>query len=231
MIRKYFAFAMVLAAVVVCAQSASAIVRVAPRWNFTEVYVQGGSAIGSYNGFPTQDFLLDGAPGLAEFDGSDLYETGLSLGFSIGQLRAGRFMYSVGFRYTRSNPTTNPLRYVRGADEWTLTLDKVTLHQYDLDLNFNVFLIPLTRSNFSPYVGAGVSGGFTEASWRNYSNENSANASLNLNFGAELLLTRPGESRNFFAIASNNAWNIVASDDRPRYLWFGGSIKYYFKGY
>ena len=169
--RKSIVLWGIAVAILVFAQSTSAIVRVAPRWNFTEFYVQGGSPLGSYNGFPTQDFLLDGAVGLAEFDGSDLFESGLSLGLSIGQLRQGRFMYSVGFRYTNSEPTNQPLRYVRGSEEWTLVLSDVTLHQYDLDLNFNLFLLPLTRSAFSPYVGVGVSAGFTQVDWRDFQDE------------------------------------------------------------
>lgn len=231
MLQKHIVLWSSLVLILLTASPASAIVRVAPRWNFTEIYIQGGGALGSYNGFPTQDFLLDGAVGLAEFDGADLYENGLSLGLAIGQLREGRFAYSVGFRYSQSDLTTRPLRYTRDGDEWTLQLDKVTLRQYDLDLNFNVYLLPLSRAMFSPYVGVGASAGFSQADWRDFEDENSANASLNLNFGAELQLNRPGDSRSFFALASTNAWNVVASDDRPRYLYFGGSIRYYFKGY
>ena len=231
MIRKNIALWLTAAAVVAFAQSTSAIVRVAPRWNFTEIYVQGGSPLGSYNGFPTQDFLLEGDPGLGEFDGSDLYKTGLSLGLSIGQLQQGRFLYSVGFRYTNSEFTDRTLTYTRGIESWLYTFGDVTLRQYDIDLNFNVFLWPLTNSSFAPYAGVGVSAGFTQADWDFGQDENSANASLNLNFGAELLLNKSNDTRSFFALASNNAWNIVASDDRPRYLFFGGSLKYYFKGY
>jgi hypothetical protein len=231
MLRKQIALWAALVMIFSFAYPASAIVRVAPSWSFTEIYVQGGSALGSYNGFPTQDFLLDGSTGFAEFDGSDLYENGLSLGIAFGRMRAGRFAFSVGFRYSNSDLTTRPLLYTRGGDEWTLQLDKVTIRQYDVDLNFNIFLLPLTRSMFSPYVGVGASAGFSQADWRDFEDENSANAALNLNFGAELQLNKPGDSRSFFALASTNTWNMVASDDRPRFLYFGGSIKYYFKGY
>ena len=224
MFRRLNVICTLLIMSLVLAASADAIVRVAPRWNFTEVYVQGGAPVGSYNGIPTLPF-----PRGAEFDGSDMWESGLALGVNIGQVRQHRFAYSIGFRFISSDLKTNQFDYTDGNIDYRLTIEPFNMYQYDLDVNFNVFLLPLDRSNISPYVGFGTSAGFTHLDWQSLPGENSANIALNLNFGAELRLGQPGADRNFVSLVSTNGWNIVASDDRPRYLWFGGALKYYFK--
>lgn len=226
MFRRLTVFCAFLIMSLVLAASTEAIVRVAPRWSFTEIYIKGGAPIGSYNGIPTDEFFdnIDGVR--LQFEGSDLYKSGLTFGISIGQVRQHRFSYAVGFRYTRSE---NNVQGIPDQRNILYDLYSYELHQYDLNVDFNLFLLPIDRSVISPFVGIGTAAGITDVEIEGLDGENSANIALNLNFGAEIRISQPGTEGNFISLVSTNGWNIIASDDRPRYLWFGGGLKYYFK--
>lgn len=151
-------------------------------------------------------------------------------------------LYSVGFRYTRAE--------VQGsfADSLEIGQDSVflawydldsyySIHLYELEANFNYFLIDPTESVFAPFVGFGGKAGFMNFSTDlfdvdsglEYADENELKFTLHLNFGADLKLYEAPSGMSYFALSSVNSWDVLASGNRPRYLNIGGALKYYFR--
>lgn len=226
-------FLLALATVTVAAASADAIVRVSPRWTFSEIHFSMGTAHGDYEGLPTLgDFgtYYDDFDRLRafEFESDDLYKTAWSIGLNIGQVQAGHIAYSFGFRYSKHELKPSPWFM---PDGYGISLDdEPELHQFDLELNVNFFILDVNESALAPYVGMGFRGGITNADYRLFEDEQSANMALAVNFGADLRLTQPTKS-GYWAISSVNSYEFVSTDDRPKYLNIGGGLKYYFKGW
>jgi hypothetical protein len=227
---KSVALIALVALVFLGASSALAIVRTAPRWSFTEFYVSYASPLGTYDGMPTYDFDLADGGGLVEFDASDIYDPTYAIGFGFGQIRDGHVAYSLGFKYTAHELLAEEVYYEGESVIRSLADTDVKMHQFDLLLNINYYLTDMNVSTFAPYIGVGLHGGITRVDWYLFEDENDANVALSANFGFDVKLSPADQNRSYWALASANQVNLVASGNRPRYLHIGGAIKYYFKG-
>jgi hypothetical protein len=235
MTRTAKVIAVALVAVIGLAASADAIVRVKPRWTFSEFYAGFGTAYGSYSGLPI-DAIGDFDPyrdafdrlRVPEFDADVLWGTPFQIGLNIGQVRNGHIAYSFGFRYTRHDLKAGPYE----NEEVITTLSFVPeLHQFDLAFNIGYFLTDISTSAVSPYIGVGFLGGLTHANYELVEDEQDANLALAVNFGADLRLTEPNRQGAFWAISSVNSFEFVGTSNRPKYVNFGAALKYYFKGF
>jgi hypothetical protein len=215
----------VTSAVVVFALSSSsqAITRVGKKLNVIEFYGGYAGPLGTYNGIPIDEFIIEGRQW--EFEADEVYGASYYFGLNYGQLFANRFLISAGFRYTRHD-----LKDTIGNDEMAFMYDfKPNLHQYDLDLNLNYLFTNLHVSGFAPYVGLGMHGGIASATWEGFDSENELTFAMSVNFGAEVKLYTAASGRSFVTLASMNNWNFLSTNDRPKYLHIGGGIKYYFR--
>lgn len=223
---RFSRFAIALLCILAVASQAFAITRVARSQNWIEAYAGGGTPTGQYNGLPglaEGDFIINNA--LVDVDGGDVYDNSFHFGLAYGRTQGKHFSMSFGFRFTNhSLQDTIPLT----TDTVLLVPDDLTLRQYDLELDVYYYPLDLNRSYVNPYVGLGVKGGITSADIKGFDSENDLTGGLCLNFGLEVTLWRdPG--RASVALASVNSWDFLASGDRPRYLNFGGALKYYFR--
>jgi outer membrane protein W len=105
--------------------------------------------------------------------------------------------------------------------------EKINFRQYDIELNANYYFLDLTSTVFSPYTGAGVQAGFTSFSPEGFEDESEIKVAGSLNFGADLKLFDNG--RSFLTVASMNNYNLLASDNRPKYLNLGFALRYFFR--
>lgn len=225
--------ALIAAAVTGLAATADAIVRVSPRWTFSEFHFSMGSPHGDYEGLPVigdfgvyqDDFDRTRA---FEFPSDDLYKTAWSIGLNLGQVRDGHIAYSFGFRYTKHELKPSPW-YM--PDGYGVVLDDdPELHQFDLELNLNFFLADVNNAALAPYVGMGIKGGITNADFTLFEDDQDANLALAVNFGVDVRLSEP-TNKGYWAISSVNSYDFVSNNDRPKYLNIGGALKYYFKGW
>jgi len=107
--------------------------------------------------------------------------------------------------------------------------DDLKLRQYDFDFNFNYLFNDLNVKVWTPYVGVGVLAGITSLSMKNFDSESEIEMALNLNYGLDLKIWKQAQNRGFLAVSSSNSFNLLATDDRPKYFNFGLSLKYYFR--
>ncbi|RME19596.1 MAG: hypothetical protein D6800_14095 [Candidatus Zixiibacteriota bacterium] len=204
-------------------QESTAVTRVARRWNALEFYSGGAIPWGTYNGINPFDFVINNR--LVDVDADKVYDPSFYLGVNYGQLISGRFFVSFGFRYTDVN----------ALDSILLPLDSVLIfdpslswNQYDIDINANVYFADISRSPFAPYVGVGLGVGINSLTSDLFDTENQATAALRANFGFDLKLFSSGH-RSFVTLSSVNSWDVLVSDDRPKYINIGGALKYWFK--
>jgi hypothetical protein len=217
----------VAAAVLATSTSALAITRRAPTWSFTEISVSGTVPMGEYEGLPTLDF--NETPPFGVWDGDDLLDPSFAIGVGFGQVRSGRLAYSIAFRYTSHNLAAQP--WVSNDQTLEITTSTgVDMQQWDIEGNVNLYIISQMQSALTPYVGLGLHAGITQVDYAGFDDESDGNVALSLNFGVDFRLS-PMSARSYWALASVNHWDFVRSGDRPKYLYFGGAIKYYFKGF
>ena len=174
-------------------------------------------------GLPNDPFVLEGRQW--EFDAEDVYGDSYYFGLEYGQLIAGHWLGSVGFRFTHHN-----LRDTIGDERMAFMYDfKPTFNQYDLEVNMNYLLNSLASSVWTPYAGLGLHAGIASVDWDEYDAENDLTFGMNLNFGAEVKLYTAASGKSFVTLASMNNWNFMATNDRPKYLQIGGGVKYYMR--
>lgn len=215
------------------------IAKVAKRWNMIDFYAGGSMITGEYEGLGSDDWDdIFFSPYSADVDGNDLYNTTFHLGFDYGQLRNNHMFFSIGFRYTKVEiedsvvvdfPDAIGIVYFREND--------FNINLFDLDFNLNYYPLNVNRHYLLPYLGVGFKGGFMvfdnegrdpETGYE-YESESEIKFTLSLNFGADLKIWSSPSGRSFVTLSSINSWDIVASDNRPKYLNIGGGIKYYFR--
>jgi hypothetical protein len=213
---------------VACNGSADAITKVAKRLNSISFFGGFASPIGTYDGIPGNPFYVDGH--VLEAEAKDLFDNAFYLGADYGQLVGGHYYLSVGFRYTGHGLTADTLADTVGQDILMISFrDGVNLRQYDLDICFHYLLNDLDKAGWSPYAGLAIHPGLTTASARGFDTETELTFGMSLDFGAELKLFESSYGSSFWTLASTNNWNFLGTNDRPRYLHFGGAIKYYFR--
>ena len=215
--------ALMTVAVLFIAASSQAITRVAGRWSVLSVHGGYAKPWGQYDGLPNDPFVLEGRQW--EFDAEDVYGDSYCFGLEYGQLIAGHWLGSVGFRFTHHN-----LKDTIGDERMAFMYDfKPTFNQYDLEVNMNYLLNNLASSVWTPYAGLGLHAGIASVDWDEYDAENDLTFGMNLNFGAEVKLYTAASGKSFVTLASMNNWNFMATNDRPKYLQIGGGVKYYMK--
>ncbi len=194
--------------------SEAAIKRVASRYNMLNFY--GGYAIphGEYDESGLVFFIPN------KIDGDSLYDASLYLGVDYGTIYDHHILYLIGFRFTEHN-----------VKDWIF--DEIgfeyNLRQYDIELNANYLFLDLVESPWSPYVGAGVQGGFTTYSVRGFDNDSKLKVAFSLNFGFDLKLMQTSKNKSFVTLASMNNYNLLGTDNRPQYLNLGVGLRYYFR--
>lgn len=195
-----------------------AIVRVARRYSVMDFYGSSSSPVGKYDNIGGMIYFVDGLGRPVEIDGDEIYDPTYQLGLSYGQVTSNQMLLKIGFRYTKIEVSGNdPL------------FSFVSLHQYDLDVNFNYLLMNIIEKSFAPYVGVGLRAGFTNAEASGFSSTARFNTVLAANAGVELKVWEDANKRSFVTLASVNSYDLYASGDRPKYLNIGAAIKYYFR--
>jgi len=197
--------------------SEAAIMRVARRMNVVDFF--GGYALpwGDYRRISVIPFISGGR--VVELNADEVYDPTQYLGFSYGQLRNDRVLYSLGFRWTHINI----------EDDLEFTVERPTLNQYDFDFNLNYFFNNPSQSPVSPYAGLALHGGINSYSGNLIATEHEVTLAAGINFGADFSPWKSPSQRSFVALSSVNEWVFAASDERPKYLNIGAAIKYYFR--
>ncbi len=210
--------------VVALSVQSEAVTRVARSFNVIDFYAGSGSGMGTYNGLPGVSFNLDGR--LIDVDAADVYGTPLFLSLGYGQVQGGHFMLSVRFQFASHDLKDS---FPISPSVLLIPPPGVKLRQYDLTLDLDYQLNDLHESVWAPFGGVGLQAGFTTKSLKGYQSENQLSLALSLNLGAEVKLYTSPSKRSFVTLASVNSWDFLATGDRPRYLNFGGALKYYFR--
>lgn len=208
----------------ITSQDAFAVSKVARSINFVDFFAGGSMPVGSRDGLPDYEFLINNRS--VEVNSDDIYGNTFNLGISYGQLRGSHFLWSAGFRYTEHKVfDVIPLPY----DSAVVIDYNPSYRQFDIDFNLNFYLADINKNSFSPFTGLGIHGGLLAISDDINATDYSANLGLSLNFGADLKIWNSGDNRTFVTLASVNNYNFYGSNDRPKYLNIGGAIKYYLR--
>ena len=203
--------------VTLVAADAFAISRVSRSLNYLQVFGGYAKPVGEVEFFNLLDYN-------GNFNADDVYKSTGSFGVGLGQVRAGRMNWGLDFRYTKLE-----LQDVVENDEVTVTgIDGLGISTYDLDLNINYYFTDMAASNFSPYVGLGVAAGIMSAGYDNdqFDNETELKALAGVNFGFDLRLAQNSDGSQI-SLVSLNRYDLLASDERPRYLNIGVALRYY----
>lgn len=209
------------------AMDSAAVTRVARKLNVIEFSAGSGIPWGEYDRLRPFDFIINNR--FVKIDADAVYDPSLHLAVSYGQLVGGRFLLTVGIRYTDVNTvdTINlPLDTFFVPDE---NIAGIKWTQYDLDVNFNYYIADISKMSFAPYGGVGLSAGLNRFSSDLFEAEYEATFALNLNFGLDIRLGSGSSGKSFLTLSSVNSWNAYASGHRPKYLNIGGALKFWFK--
>lgn len=221
-----------LAAVILLAAVADArLDRVARRHSVFSIYGGYATPHGSYDKLGSALFTDEFGQRI-QIDADEFLDDTYFMGLELGRLVAGQFMGTLGFRYTDMKLKTGDV-YTFGSSGSSVSLPSFALNysQYDLTLDMNYLIADISRQPIAPYVGGGFWGGWTRLSSdqaTTYLSDDEFSIGLNLNFGCDVKLTDMDRG-GFLTLSSVNSYNLLASDDRPRYLNLGIGLKYYFR--
>ena len=203
-------------------ENVNAITRTTRTFNFVEFYAGSSMPQGTYTGLPDFDFIINGS--LVDVDAEDVYDNSFHLGFGYGRLRGSHLLYSLGFKYTKHDVLDSiPLTPTAYA------VSPFTYNQYDLDFDLNYMLTDISKSSFSPYVGAGVQAGLLTISSDGFETESEATLSLSINFGGDMKIWSAGDGRSFITLSSANSYDFYGSNQKPKYLNLGFGFRYFFR--
>ncbi len=193
------------------------ITRVAAQYNLVNFYGGYATPHGEYDEVGLIRFV-DELDRPVELDADSLFEETFFLGLDYGTLYRKHFLFLIGFRYTQHS-----------VKEWLERSygEEIGFHQYDIELNANYMFVDLANTPISPNIGAGVQAGFTSFAPKGFDNESEINLALSVNAGLDLKVYEG--PRSFVTLASMNDFNLLASDDRPKYLNLGLALRYYFR--
>lgn len=212
-----------ISVVLLTANNSFAVSKVSRSMNFVDFFVGSSMPTGVRDGLPDYEFQV--SPGSLEVNSDDIYNNTFHMGLSLGSLMSSHFLWSIGLRYIDHKVVdTIPLSDSVGLE----LLYNPTYRQLDIDFNFNIYVLDLMKSGFSPYTGLGVHGGILRIDDDVNEADYSANLGLSLNFGADLKIWSAADTRTFVTLSSVNSYDFYGSSDRPKYLNVGGAIKYYF---
>lgn len=191
--------------------------------NFVDFYVGSSSPVGVRDGLPDYEFLINNRS--VEVNSEDIYDNSFHVGMSLGQLRSKHVLWSLGLHYI--DHKVNDLIPLT-PDTGLQLLYNPTYRQLDIDFNFNLYLLDLSKSGFAPYAGMGFHAGILRIEDDINQSDYSANLGVGVNFGADIKIWNAADARSFVTLSSVNSYDIYGSSDRPKYLHIGGAIKYYF---
>ena len=205
--------------------------RVARRHSVFSMYGGYATPHGSYDKLGSVLFT-DEFGQRVQIDADQFLDDTYFIGFELGRLVAGQFMGTVGFRYTDMQLKEGST-FTFGSSGSSVSLPSFALNysQYDLTMDLNYLIADISRQPIAPYVGGGIWAGWTRLSSdqaTTYVNDDEFSIGLNLNFGCDVKLTEMDRG-GFLTLSSMNSVNLLASDDRPRYLNLGIGLKYYFR--
>ena len=205
-------------------QKAFAVSKVARSINFIDFFVGSSMPVGTRDGLPDQDFLINSR--LVDVNSDNIYHNTFNLGISYGQLRGNHFLWSAGFRYINHKILDT---IVLSSDSGLISDFNPKYRQFDVDFNFNYYLADISKASFSPYGGFGVHGGILTISDDINRNDYTANLGFSLNFGADLKIWNAADAGSFVTLSSVNSYDFYGSSDRAKYINIGGAVKYYFR--
>ncbi len=208
---------LVVLCLTLAAADSFAISRTSRSLNYLQVFGSYNSPMGEVEFFNLPDYN-------GNFDADDVYESGGSFGIGLGQVRAGRMHWGLDFRYTKHELQD----VVENNDVVVTGIEGLGISNYDLDLSINYYLSDMAQIGFSPFVGLGVTAGIMSAGYDNddFDNETEMKALAGLNFGFDFRLAQNADGSQI-SLVSLNRYDIMASDERPRYLNLGLALRYY----
>ena len=203
-------------------QNADALTKVARDMNFLTVYAGTSSPVGNQNGIPGDPFIF--GPNRYSFDGNDVYDNALYLGFDYGKLISNSISFSVGFRYIN-----HQLKDTIGNETFSFSdVPPNNINQYDIWAEHQYRLSDIKQVNFTPYVGVSLFTGFTTLDNGGLENQNRVTVAMGALFGAEFKIMENPANKNFMTLVSANSYNFMASGNRPKYLHLGAALRFYF---
>lgn len=202
----------------VAVDATAAIKRVAARYNVLNFYGGYATPHGEYHELGALPFL-DQNDQLVTFDADLLLDGTYFLGADYGTLYSRYFLVLIGFRYTDHNVNRSLFA----------NADNLEFNQYDLEFNLNFYPLDLAKSIASPYVGGGLAAGVITKEDPGYETESEIKVAFSLNFGADLKIFESPSGRSFVTLSSMNNYNLLASEDRPKYLNIGAALRYWFR--
>lgn len=233
----------VLLVCVVAGTTSAGLMKVPKRYNFVGLLGGYAQPIGKYDGLLGFVDFENQAGKPVDIDGDRLYDPTYHFGLNYGQIRNNHIAFSIGFRFTHidqvslENVTVEDLEPdMEPGDALTLSgyqmffeSKKPSVNLYDLDFDINYLFSNITEFPVAPYAGLGVTGGLTAATAKGYDSESRVEVLARVNFGLEFKFWQSPSKRSFLTLASVNSYDFVASGDRPRHLYLGGALKYYFR--
>ena len=225
--RSSILLSLMLAALTLLASTADAsLLRVARRYSLFDIYGGYAAPYGNYNRLGNALFT-DEFGQRVEHNADEFLDDTYFMGVEFGRLVAGRFLGTVGFRYTDMKLKPDGI-YTFGS---SLQLPGFAIHynQYDFTVDLDYMIFDISRQPIAPYIGGGFWGGWTSLSADQTAlNDDQFTAGLNVNFGCDVRLASV-DGGGFVALSSMNSLNLLATDQRPRYFNFGLGLKYYFR--
>jgi len=217
-----------LALVVVAIAPAQAIQRVSARTGVIEVRFGYAMPLGEYDGLPGIDFIFDESE-LIAFDAERVFDDGIGLGFTYGQMLGNHWRVSVGFDFAQ-NKVKNPIIQQIGDYQYSVSFpDDPTYKQYDLSLRAAYALTDVHQAGWSPFVGVGVLTGLSAITSPGYETDSEFDFGMSLDFGLDVKLWEASGGRSFVALSSINSWNFLVTGERVSHLQIGGGVKYFFR--
>ena len=233
----------VLLVCVIAGTTNAGLVKVPKRYNVIDFIGGYSLPVGKYDGLAGFVDFENQAGRPVDIDADRLYDPSYHFGFNYGQIRNNHILFSVGFRFTHIDHISLAAATVEDlapdmepGDALTISgyqmffePKKPSVNMYDLDFNLNYLFSNVTEFPVAPYAGVGVTGGLTAATAKGYDSESRIEVLARVNFGLEFKFWQAASKRSFLTVASINSYDFVASGDRPRHLYLGGALKYYFR--
>ncbi len=220
MLRKFIILIGLFAIITIASTSTDAAIRrVAARYNVLNIYGGYAEPHGEYSESGLV-YFVDSLNRPRYIDADSLYDPTYYLGIDYGTMYGHHFLYLIGFRFTEHN-----------VQKWVFDeVGKYNLRQYDIEFNANYYFLDLLESVWSPYVGAGAQAGFTVYSVKGtVSNDSKLKVAFSANFGFDVKILQTAKKKSFVTISSMNSLNMVATDNRQKYLNLGVGLRYFFR--
>jgi len=223
--KLFFAVIVVL---MVSATNIFAITRVAARYNVMEFNVSSAQPQGSYNriGVGAQGIKFDGGLGQSfDIDADDLYKNSTSFGINYGRLINDNVLFNVGFSFINAKH-----KEVFEDPAFIYTYPEFfKLRMFNFDFNWNYYFMPPVQQTLAPYAGVGIQTGLLSVSVTDFASESDFILATSINFGADLKVWKSSDEMGFLTISSVNSYQFYASENRPKYLTIGASLKYFMR--